>query len=153
MSGLQWGTVPAWVAAFGQMSTALIAAYIAYIAFKHSKRSIEATCQKNLADLVNEFNRMILQPEEHVAAAAKLRDPVQTHLEDSIIFCYLNFIQTSFEMVRNDLIPKEPGDASIRNGVAWLARMDRRMLAEYLSRGYGTDFRDHVLVEYDKLPH
>jgi hypothetical protein len=151
MHGMVLGNIAEWVGAVGQALTAGVAALIAYLAFRHSKRSMQMNCQKELHDMVSNWNRMILHSDATIAAANRMREPVLGHPDDSIIFSYLNFLRANFEMSNARLISTETERVAIGNGVNWLSKLGPEVLSKYLSRGYDTQFRDRILAEIKGL--
>lgn len=102
--------------------------------------------------MVNEWNRMAVKNSANSEAVRRLREPVIGYPDDFIVFSYLNFLRTNRDMWRAKLIPKSVELAAIRNGAWWLAKLSRRDLDQLLTRGYDDDFRNQILLEYDKLP-
>jgi hypothetical protein len=109
------------------------------------------TSQKELLDMINSWNRMILQNDATIEAALRLREPVVGHPDDSIVYSYLNYLRANFDMHRGDLISDESEKIAIGNGVKWLSKLGREPLEEYLSRGYDTQFQDRIRREFEKV--
>ena len=122
------GNLAEWVGAIGQSATALLAAVIAFLAYRHSQRTIQATCQKHLSDLVNGWNMMVATSSENIQVVARLREPVIAYPDDFIVYTYLNFLRTSQEMYQTALIPASVAQAIIKNGITWLLAIPRDKL-------------------------
>jgi hypothetical protein len=150
MHVLASGNTAEWVGAVGQILTAVIAAGIAWVAFRHSERTMQMTCQRELHDMVNNWNRMVIYSESTIGVVGQLREPVLGYPDDSIIFSYLNFLRANFEGLKAGLISRESETVAISNGVNWLSKLGREVLEKFLSRGYGTEFRTRILNEFDR---
>jgi hypothetical protein len=151
MHVLASGSTAEWVGAVGQILTAVLAASIAYLAFRHTDKTMQMTCQRELHDMVNNWNRMVIYSEATIKAVGPLREPVLGYPDDSIIFSYLNFLRANFEGSKAGLISRESERVAIGNGVNWLSKLGRPTLESFLKRGYGTEFRDRILAEFDRI--
>jgi hypothetical protein len=139
-----WSVIGTWVGAVGQTVTALAI-------FLYTRSSSRATSAKYLIDMLNEWNRMVIDKPEHMDVLAELRPPVIGHPKDSIVFAYLNCLRAQFVMREERLISKETEQKAIRNGLMWLYALGREKIEQYLSRGYDNAFKRRILDEYDEM--
>jgi hypothetical protein len=140
-----WEVVGVWFAAVGQTATA--AAIVWY-----TRSSRKADSLKHLVEMLNDWNRLVIERPEHMQALGELRPPVLSHPKDSIIFCYLNCLRIQHVMRTERLITEKTEQAAIRNGLTLFKDLGRDKLEQYLSRGYDPIFKSRILTEFDNMP-
>ena len=151
MSHLDWGAVPQWIGAFGQVTTAALAATIAWRAYTFTKRSQHLTFYKYLTDLANDFNKTVIASAKAIEATEKLRPPVIDNPTDSIMHMYLNYHRFAYMCARDGLVHITSAEARINNATKWFSNVSRDQLADYLSRGYEEEFRNLMLAKHDNM--
>jgi len=136
------------VGALGQIMTALVATYVAYITYRYTKRQSNATIIKNLNDMVNEFNKACML-ETNKEAVAIFRKSIIDPSTDALVFIYLNFLHTTHAMHRGKLIANDSYLSTMTNGISFLQNIDKGDLEKFLSRGYEYDFKEKVLEMFN----
>jgi hypothetical protein len=145
MTPTEWEAAGVWFGAVGQTLTA-----VAIVWYTRSSRKADSV--KHLIEMLNDWNRLVIEKPEHIQALSELRAPVLSPSKDSIVFCYLNCLRVQYIMKRERLISKETEQAALRNGLALLKDIGRDKLEQYLSRGYDTAFKSRILLEFDSMP-
>jgi hypothetical protein len=153
MSHWDWGTVPQWIGAFLQATTAGIAVYIAWRAHVFTRTSNHLTFYKYLTDLANDWNKIVIASPKTVGATGRLRPPVIDYPTDSIVHIYLNYHRFAYLCAKDGLVDNKSSEARINNSIKWFSNVTREQLEDYLSRGYEEEFRTLMFGKYDNMKH
>jgi hypothetical protein len=139
-----WEAIGVFIGAAGQISTAAILLIF-------TRRFNRATAMKYLGDQVNDWNRLVVESQKNKTALKGLRAPVVDDHTDTVVFSYLNYLRTGFEMREARIIDKGHEEEMMKNGVAWLLSLPKDAIERYLSRGYDDRFKNRFWKEFQKV--
>jgi hypothetical protein len=128
------------VGAVGQIVTAIMAIFVACIAFRFTKRQTSITLLTSLNNLWNSYHLAMIENPEAREVVDKYRETIISPLEDSIADMTLNIYETSFLLHENRLISREYYDAMIVNVLDGVGTIPEVALKKYLRRGYHLRF-------------
>ena len=133
-----------------QMATAFLAAVIAVITHRYTKRqSALALINQNnaVANLVNSTN---LQSEQARQTLGRLHNFIVGCPDDAVLFMYLNYVHNTFRMHQIGAVSAQVWRDTLTSCAAMMGRLRRDQLEQLLSRGYELAFQTAVLARYDE---
>lgn len=147
----QWSVVIQLAGAIAQTLTAVFALIVAVTTFKFTKKQNSLALINENNSLANQVNLAILSSTEAASTFARLRKPIVGSSDDAIIFMYLNYVHNTFRTKKIGAITPTVWTDTLKSCSLLLSSLPRDQVIALLSRGYESEFRSAILLEYDTI--
>lgn len=129
-----------------QMTTAFLAAVIAVITHRYTKRQSALALINQNNTLANLVNSTILQSEPARQTLGRLHNFVVGCPDDAILFMYLNYVHNTFRMRQIGAVSAQVWEDTLTSCVGMVARLRLDQVERLLARGYERGFQEAVLA-------
>lgn len=132
-----------------QVGTAMIAAGIAVVTFRYTKRRSALALINHNNALANLVNSTVIQSEHARETLGKLHDFIVGCPDDAVLFMYLNYVHNTYRMLQIGTVTEQVWQDTLSACAAMIGRLRRDQVARLLARGYEARFQEAVLARYD----
>lgn len=120
--------------------SAILTAYIAFVAHNFSRTTTRLTVVGQVADIVDNFNRAILESEENAKAIEELRPPPPGFniKQEYLLFLYLNSIELAYRSYKAGLLERQALDGVARDCLSYF--VTRREALEPMLKCFAAEY-------------